>query len=225
MIAVRGVTKSFKAGTQTITALRGITLDIARGSMCAIAGVSGSGKSTLLNILGGIDTPTSGNVVIAGTDISSLSRRALTAFRAKTVGFIFQHFNLIPALNVYDNIAVPLKLKGQRADRVRILELINRVGLTQFTDRRPDELSGGQKQRVAIARSLAHDPPLVLADEITANLDTATSAQIIQLLEQINRESGVTIIFASHDHRLLSTLKRIIILRDGVIDTAPDARP
>lgn len=219
MIRARGVVKSYKLGAVSIDALRGVDLSVAEGEMMAITGVSGSGKSTLLNLVGGMDRPDAGTIEVDGENISGYSNARLTAFRAEKIGFIFQNFNLISVLNVYDNIVVPMKLKGQRFEKAKVLELIDRVGLTRFVKHRPDELSGGQRQRVAIARSLAHNPPYVLADEITANLDTSTATSIISLLRELNRDFGVTLVFASHDQRILDGIERKVALEDGVLVT------
>ncbi len=164
-----------------------------------------------------MDRPDSGSIEVDGEDIAQYSDARLTAFRAAKIGFIFQNFNLISVLSVYDNIVVPMKLKGQRFEKAKVLELIERVGLTRYAKHRPDELSGGQRQRVAIARSLVHNPPYVLADEITANLDTSTAASIIALLRELNRDFGVTIVFASHDQRILDGIERKVALEDGVL--------
>ena len=219
MIQARGVVKSYKMGAVSIEALRGVDLGVDKGEMMAITGVSGSGKSTLLNLVGGMDRPDAGSIEVDGENIARYSNARLTAFRAVKIGFIFQNFNLISVLNVYDNIVVPMKLKGQRYDKAKVLELIERVGLTRFAKHRPEELSGGQRQRVAIARSLVHNPPYILADEITANLDTSTATSIIGLLKELNRDFGVTIIFASHDQRILDGIERKVALEDGVLAT------
>ncbi len=219
MIQARGVVKSYKMGAVSIEALRGVDLGVDKGEMMAITGVSGSGKSTLLNLVGGMDRPDAGSIEVDGENIARYSNARLTAFRAVKIGFIFQNFNLISVLNVYDNIVVPMKLKGQRYDKAKVLELIERVGLTRFAKHRPEELSGGQRQRVAIARSLVHNPPYILADEITANLDTGTATSIIGLLKELNRDFGVTIIFASHDQRILDGIERKVALEDGVLAT------
>lgn len=217
MIRAKAVVKSYRLGSVSIDALRGVDLTVDKGEMVAITGVSGSGKSTLLNLVGGMDRPDSGSIEVDGEDIAHYSNARLTAFRATKIGFIFQNFNLISVLNVYDNIVVPMRLKGQRFEKAKVAELIERVGLTRYARHRPDELSGGQRQRVAIARSLVHNPPYVLADEITANLDTATAASIISLLKELNRDFGVTIVFASHDQRILDGIERKVALEDGVL--------
>jgi putative ABC transport system ATP-binding protein len=217
LIQARGVVKSYRLGAVSIEALRGVDIDVEKGEMMAITGVSGSGKSTLLNLIGGMDRPDAGSIEVDGEDIAHYSNSRLTGFRAEKIGFIFQNFNLISVLNVYDNIVVPMKLKGQRYEKTKVMEIIDRVGLTRFVKHRPDELSGGQRQRVAIARSLVHNPPYILADEITANLDTSTATSIIGLLKELNGDFGVTIVFASHDQRILDIIERKVMLEDGTL--------
>jgi putative ABC transport system ATP-binding protein len=217
MIELRGVKKIYQSGGLYVEALKNINLIIEQGEMVVIGGVSGSGKSTLLNLLGAMDRTTEGTITIDGEDITGYSQSALTDFRARKVGFIFQSFHLIPSLNVYENIVVPMKLKGQRFERDRVLELIDRVGLKEHIRHKPDELSGGQRQRVAIARALVHNPPYVMADEPTANLDSMTAQNIVGLLKELNRNLKVTIIFASHDQGILENIDRKIRLKDGII--------
>ena len=217
MIDLNGVKKVYKSGEVYVEALKGINLKIEKGEMVVVGGVSGSGKTTLLNLLGAMDTATSGSISIDSEDITHYSAAQLTDFRARKVGFIFQNFNLIPVLNVYENIVVPMKLKGQKFEKNKVIELIERVGLTDHIKHKPDELSGGQRQRVAIARALVHNPPYVMADEPTANLDSVTSQTIIELLKELNRNLNVTIIFASHDQWVLDNIDRKVRLKDGVV--------
>jgi putative ABC transport system ATP-binding protein len=217
MIDLKGVKKTYQSGSTYVEALKGIDLTIEKGEMIVIGGVSGSGKSTLLNLLGAMDRSTAGKIVIDGEDITDYNADRLTDFRARKVGFIFQSFHLIPALNVYENIVVPMKLKGQAFEKKTIMELIDRVGLSQHIRHKPDELSGGQRQRVAIARSLAHNPPYIMADEPTANLDSATAKNIVGLLKELNANLNVTVIFASHDQWVLDNIDRKVRLKDGVI--------
>ena len=217
MIELRGIKKTYKSGLVYVEALKGIDLVIDKGEMVVIGGVSGSGKSTLLNLIGAMDRPTEGTLIIDNENITNYSQSQLTGFRAREVGFIFQNFNLIPALNVYENIVVPMKLKGQKFLKKDVLDLIERVGLTSHIHHKPDELSGGQRQRVAIARSLVHNPPYVMADEPTANLDSNTARSIVELLKDLNKNLGVTIIFASHDQWVLENINRKIKLIDGKI--------
>lgn len=217
MIDLKQVKKTYKSGEIYVEALKGIDLTINNGELVVLAGISGSGKSTLLNLLGAMDKPSSGTIVLDGEDITDYTTDQLTDFRARKVGFIFQNFNLIPVLNVYENIVVPMKLKGQTFSKNKVIELIDRVGLSEHIKHKPDELSGGQRQRVAIARALVHNPPYVMADEPTANLDSNTAKSIVELLKELNRNLGVTIIFASHDQWILENINRKIRLQDGVV--------
>jgi putative ABC transport system ATP-binding protein len=218
MIELKNVKKVYQSGSVYVEALRDINLKIDKGEMVVLGGVSGSGKSTLLNLLGGMDKPTSGSINIDGEDTTNYSPRELTSFRARKVGFIFQSFNLIPVLNVFENIVVPMRLKRQKFEKKDVLELIERVGLIDHIRHKPDELSGGQRQRVAIARALAHNPPYIMADEPTANLDSKTSANIVDLLKELNKNLHVTIIFASHDQWVLDNIDRKILLKDGGVE-------
>lgn len=219
MIELENVKKTYQSGNVKVEALKGVNLKIENGDCAVLYGPSGSGKSTLLNLLGAMDTPSGGLIKVDGEDISQYTPSQLTGFRAKKIGFIFQSFNLIPALNVYENIVVPMKLKGQRFEKDKVLHLIEQVGLADHIKHKPDELSGGQRQRVAIARSLIHNPPYVMADEPTANLDSKTATNIIDLLGRLNQDLGVTLIYASHDEWVLKAIKKKIVLRDGVIQS------
>lgn len=218
MIKLENIKKTYKVGSIFVEALKNINLVIENGEMIIVSGVSGSGKSTLLNLIGAMDTPSGGNIIMDDENITLYSIKELTEFRAKKVGFIFQNFNLIPALNVFENIVVPLKLKGQKYNKNEIFELIEKVGLMSHIKHKPDELSGGQKQRVAIARALAHKPQYIMADEPTANLDSNTAHTIISLLKELNRTFNVTVIFASHDEWVLKSIDRKIKLVDGIIE-------
>lgn len=214
------VVKEFPLGKVTVRALRGVSLDIARGEFIAIAGPSGSGKTTLLNQIGCVDTPTSGIVRIDGQSTSDLGEAALTSLRLHKLGFIFQTFNLVPVLDLAQNVELPLLLKGgmTRAERDRrVREIVDRVGLTGQLGQRPNELSGGQRQRVAIARALVTGPAIVLADEPTANLDSATGEQILDLMEELNRDQGTTFIFSTHDENVMAHARRLVSLVDGRI--------
>lgn len=217
MIELSGVKKTYKSGNVYVEALKDINLTIDNGEMVVVGGVSGSGKSTLLNLIGAMDRVTEGKIVIDGEDVTHYNMSKLTDFRARKVGFIFQNFHLIPVLNIYENIVVPMKLKGQKFKRKKVLELIDRVGLADHIKHKPDELSGGQRQRVSIARALVHNPPYVMADEPTANLDSVTAQNIVSLLKELNQNLNVTIIFASHDQSILDNIDRKIMLRDGII--------
>jgi putative ABC transport system ATP-binding protein len=219
LVRVSNVTKEYSFGKQTLLALRNASLLVLKGEFLALAGPSGSGKSTMLNLIGCIDTPTSGNISIDGQKISHQSPDQLADLRAKKIGFIFQTFNLIPVLTAFENVEYPLLRfsigKQQRHERVsRFLEL---VGVERFARHRPNQLSGGQRQRVAIARALVVEPSIVLADEPTANLDHRTGEGILQLMQRINRESGTTFIFSTHDPRVMEMAGRVIRLEDGEI--------
>jgi putative ABC transport system ATP-binding protein len=217
MIKLTDVKKTYKSGSVYIEALKNINLEIKKGDMIVIGGVSGSGKSTLLNLIGAMDKATAGKIMIDDEDLTRYSMSKLTAFRARKVGFIFQSFHLIPVLNIYENIIVPMKLKGQRVKKNKVLELIERVGLSNHIKHKPDELSGGQRQRVSIARALVHNPPYVMADEPTANLDSVTAQNIVRLLKELNKNLNITIIFASHDPAILENIDKKMKLKDGMI--------
>jgi putative ABC transport system ATP-binding protein len=216
---VENVTRVFKIGEVETQALRGIDLVINRGDFTALTGPSGSGKTTLLQLLGCLDQPTSGKVFIAGNDATSLNRNQRADLRKGTLGFIFQFFALIPTLTAYENIEMPLLLVGQEATerKARVAELLKAVDLEDRSQHRPDQLSGGQQQRVAIARALASRPSLILADEPTANLDTENGKQVMEIMESLNKDTGVTFVFATHDPRVLKFAHKVITLRDGKI--------
>ena len=208
-------------GKVEVPAVKGVTFSIEKGDFVSIAGPSGAGKSTILNMIGLIDTPTSGEVIIDGKPTSGLSDKELTRFRHEVLGFVFQSFNLIPVLNVSENIEFPLLLGKTR---IKLSEkndwidwLIKEVGLTEWRNHKPNELSGGQRQRVAIARALVTKPYIVLADEPTANLDSATGEQIIELMKKINRELQTTFIFSTHDAKIVAFADHIIRLQDGLV--------
>jgi putative ABC transport system ATP-binding protein len=231
MAAVRSVrvfevTKDYELGRTRVAALRGVTLEVERGEFLAVAGPSGSGKSTLLNLMGCLDHPTSGRVIIGEQDVAHLDDNALSDLRARKIGFIFQTFNLIPVLSALENVEFPLLFQGRRggraAGRSRARRALEEVGLADFLRHRPDELSGGQRQRVAVARALVTDPVIVLADEPTANLDSATGDAIISLMLDINRRDGTTFIFSTHDARVMAHAHRVVHLADGrLADPAP----
>jgi len=218
IVSVREAVKNYTLGNVVVPALRGVTLDVVEGDFLAIAGPSGSGKTTLLNLIGCVDTPTSGSVEVAGKDTRQLSERQLTDLRLHTIGFIFQSFNLVSVLTVFQNIELPLllqrKLTGpERAQRVSAL--LERVGLREYGSHRPSELSGGQRQRVAIARALVTRPQLVLADEPTANLDSVTGAHILDLMRELNRTEKTTFIFSTHDQSVMAHANAVVRLADG----------
>lgn len=220
LIEVRGVNKVFDLGKLKVHALRDMDVDIFRGEYLSIMGPSGSGKSTLFNMIGALDKPSSGTIKVAGVTLKELSSRELAYFRGKHIGYVFQQFNLLPAYNAIDNVAMPLIFNGkdQQQAHDRACEILRRVGLGERLTHRPDELSGGQQQRVAIARALANEPAIVLADEPTGNLDLHTGEEIIKLLSELSRELGVTVISATHDHKMLDTSDRILWIKDGCKD-------
>lgn len=221
IIELQNVKKTYPLGKVQVEAVKGVSFCIERGDFISIAGPSGSGKTTILNMIGLIDTPTAGEVFIEGRRISGLDDRQLTTLRHDTIGFIFQSFNLIPVLNVYENIEFPLLLgkttmnKQEREDWIKYL--ISEVGLSDWIRHKPNELSGGQRQRVAIARALVTKPKIVLADEPTANLDSSTGEQIIELMKKINREKNTTFIFSTHDIKIVDIADHVIRLQDGLV--------
>jgi putative ABC transport system ATP-binding protein len=218
IVSVQNAVKNYTLGKVVVPALRGVTLEVHEGEFLSIAGPSGSGKTTLLNLIGCVDTPTSGTVAVAGKDTSKLSERALTNLRLHTIGFIFQSFNLVPVLSVLQNVELPLLLQRQLSGserRKRVSELLERVGLRDYGKHRPTELSGGQRQRVAIARALVTRPQLVLADEPTANLDSTTGSNILDVMKELNRTERTTFIFSTHDARVMAHASAVIRLADG----------
>jgi len=213
------VTRIYKTGNVETQALRGVSLSIENGEFTALVGPSGSGKTTLLQLIGCLDQPTSGRVIVNGQDVSRLNRGQRADMRRGTIGFIFQFFALIPTLSAYENVEMPLLLNGQSAAqrRERVMELLESVGLSDRMHHRPDQLSGGEQQRVAVARALASRPVLVLADEPTANLDTANGRQVMEIMQRLNQETGTTFVFATHDPRVIAFARRVVELRDGRI--------
>ena len=221
IVRLEDVKKTYPLGKTLVPAVKGVTIDICKGDFISIAGPSGSGKSTILNMIGCIDTPTEGKVIIDGKNTSDLKDKEITNLRHRIIGFIFQSFNLIPVLTVYENVEFPLLLgkqnKGKKEKEEWIRFLIEEVGLTNWAGHRPNELSGGQRQRVAIARALATKPQIVLADEPTANLDSETGEAIIGLMKKINRELDTTFIFSTHDLSIVEIADHIIRLHDGLV--------
>jgi putative ABC transport system ATP-binding protein len=213
LIQVRELVMRLSSGGRVVTVLDGITLDVDAGEVVAITGPSGSGKSTLLGLVAGLDAPSAGTIVVAGTDVGRLDESALARFRRDTIGYVFQSYHLIPTLTALENVAVPLELAGLATARAR--ELLAEVGLAERAHHYPVQLSGGEQQRVALARAVALRPPLLLADEPTGNLDSATGKQIIDLLLALNRSAGSTLLLVTHDPALAEQTERVIALRDG----------
>jgi putative ABC transport system ATP-binding protein len=223
VLEVRDVTKHYRMGTEVVRALDGVSLAIARGEYVAIMGASGSGKSTLLNILGCLDLPTSGQYYLGGEDVASLSQSALALVRGRRVGFVFQTFELLPRATALKNVELPLIYARVPRRRERAAEALKRVGLGERMSHRPNQLSGGQRQRVAVARALAQQPDILLADEPTGNLDSKTGQEILALFEQLNRE-GQTIVVVTHDASVAGRCRRVIRLSDGrVVSDTPSA--
>lgn len=219
VIELKNITKDYKQGDLYVHALRGLNLDIRQGEFTAICGPSGSGKTTTLNIIGALDNPTSGNVFLEGNDLTKLNRRELSRLRRDRIGFVFQAYNLIPVLTAYENAESVLLLQGISLSerKKRVMEILADVGLGGMEDRRPDQLSGGQQQRVAIARAIASNPAFVLADEPTANVDSDTANKLLDIMEKLNKERGITFVFSTHDSRVMSRARRIIQMVDGVV--------
>ncbi len=216
---IENVTRVFKVGKVETQALRGVNLSIESGEFTALVGPSGSGKTTLLQLIGCLDLPSAGQVYINGKNVSKLNRSQRADMRRGALGFIFQFFALIPTLTAYENIEMPLFLTGKSAAerRQRVTELLEAVSLNDRANNRPDQMSGGQQQRVAIARALATNPALILADEPTANLDTANGQQVMETMTRLNKETGVTFVFATHDPRVIHYARRVVTLRDGLV--------
>ena len=217
VIELRDVTKVYEQGAIEVHALRGLDLTINKGEFTAIVGPSGSGKSTALNLIGALDEPTSGTVQLEGKDLSTLSRKGRSHLRRDRIGFVFQAYNLMPVLTAYENAESVLALQGRPAAerKERVNALLHEVGLDGLGDRRPDELSGGQQQRVAIARAIASEPAVVLADEPTANVDSETAERLLDIMEKLNKERGVTFVFSTHDPRVMKRARRVVQLVDG----------
>ena len=218
ILQLRGITRDFKLGSQTVHVLKGIDIDIGKNEYVALMGPSGSGKSTLMNLLGCLDTPTSGNYELNGTDVSSLNDNALAEIRNSEIGFVFQTFNLLPRSTALENVALPLVYAGlSKEERLaRAAEVLDQVGLSDRMDHRPNQLSGGQRQRVAVARALVNRPALILADEPTGNLDSKTSLEIMKLFDEI-QSAGNTVILVTHEEDIAQYAKRVIRLVDGNI--------
>ena len=220
VVELEDVTKVYQQGDQRVEALRGLTMAVRIGEFTAISGPSGSGKTTALNLIGALDSPTSGTVRLEGADLGTLSRQALSHLRRDRIGFVFQAYNLLPILSAYENAEIVMAVQGVADEerRPRVMELLARVGLEGLENRRPSELSGGQQQRVAIARAIAAGPAVVLADEPTANVDSTTADALLEMMETLNREQQVTFLFSTHDPRVMARARRLIRLVDGRIE-------
>jgi putative ABC transport system ATP-binding protein len=219
VVRVEGVTRTYTVGEVETRALRGVDLTVEGGEFTALVGPSGSGKTTLLQLIGCLDLPTSGNVYVLGQDVSHLNRNQRADVRRGTIGFVFQFFALIPTLTAYENVEMPLLLNGHGPTdrRERVMQLLASVDMADRADHRPDQLSGGEQQRVAVARALAPEPSMILADEPTANLDTSNGEQVMEIMTRLNKETGVTFIFATHDPRVMKYARRVVTLRDGKV--------
>jgi putative ABC transport system ATP-binding protein len=221
LIVTRSVKKVYHDNGVPVEAIRGIDLTIKRGEFTAIVGPSGSGKTTFLNVISGLDVPTDGDVWLAGKELSAMSGRELSDFRRDHIGFIFQAYNLIPVLTVEENVEYIMLLQGvSKEDRhQRVEEILAEMGLDGFADRLPTKLSGGQQQRVAVARAMVSRPSLILADEPTANLDSKTGAELLDMMRQLNQKSGITFVFSTHDRQIMERARRLVTLKDGMIDS------
>ena len=213
------VSKTYRLGEVQVQALRGVNMKATRAQIVAIMGPSGSGKSTILNLIGALDRPTSGKVIVAGRDISKMSENRLGEIRRSSIGYIFQFYNLIPVLTAYENVELPMLIAGVSRDRraARVRELLELVGLSDRAHHRPDELSGGEQQRVAVARALSKQPPLVLADEPTGDLDSKSGMQVMTILKDLAKKELSTVVIVTHDHQMASLADRILQIRDGKI--------
>lgn len=221
VISTKNITKVYNPKKIPVHAVNGVSLSVEKGEFVAVIGPSGSGKSTLLNIIGGLDQPTSGEVMVGGHDLSDMSERELTRFRREHIGFVFQSFNLIPVLTASENMEFVMLLLGydKKRRKDRIMELARETGLEDKLKSKPSELSGGQQQRVAVARALAPKPEFILADEPTANLDSASAFKLLDIMAKLNEEEHITFIFSTHDQRVISRAKRVINLVDGKIES------
>ena len=227
LIQVAGIEKSYRLGRVSVPALRDVSLEVGRGEFLALAGPSGSGKTTLLNLIGCIDKPDAGRIVIDGSDVTAIPLHRLALLRRETIGFVFQTFNLIPVLTARENIEYPLLMRGvgSRERKQRVDEWLQRVELVEQSRQRPDQMSGGQRQRVAIARAMVGNPKLVIADEPTANLDSDTAGRILDLLAAISESTATTFVFSTHDLALIDRAQRVVRIRDGrVVDDSSTSR-
>jgi putative ABC transport system ATP-binding protein len=217
IVEMDSVSKVYHEGKIEVQAVRNLSLALHRGDFAVLYGPSGSGKTTILNLIGALDEPSSGNVIVDGQDLTELSRTELSHLRRDRIGFVFQAYNLVPVLTAFENAEFVLALQGvEKKERYdRTMAVLEEVGIADLADRRPDELSGGQQQRVAIARAIAPEPVIILADEPTANVDSANAAGLLNLMERLNREKNITFLFSTHDQRVISRARRLIRLKDG----------
>lgn len=221
IVEFREVTKNYRQGDLDVHALRGLDLTIGTGEFTTLCGPSGSGKTTALNLIGALDRPTSGTVLLEGRDLGALDRQALSRIRRDRIGFVFQAYNLMPVLTAYENAEIVMSLQGvpETERRDQVMAVLREVGLEGMENRRPDQLSGGQQQRVAIARAIASQPAVVLADEPTANVDSETADNLLEIMERLNREHNVTFLFSTHDPRVMARARRVVRLVDGRVDS------
>jgi putative ABC transport system ATP-binding protein len=220
IVVLEGVHKTYRQGEVEVKALRGLDLHVAPGEFIALTGPSGSGKTTALNLIGALDRPTEGKVIVDGHDLGALGRGARSRLRRDRIGFVFQAYNLVPVLTAYENAEMVMRLQGTdpKLRRERVMSLLREVGLGGMEDRRPTQLSGGQQQRVAIARAIASNPAVTLADEPTANVDSVTAEKLLDIMEQLNRERGATFIFSTHDPRVMERARRVVRMVDGRVE-------
>ena len=220
IVVLEGVTKTYRQGEVEVPALRGLDLRVAPGEFLALTGPSGSGKTTALNLIGALDRPSEGKVIVDGHDLGALGRGARSRLRRDRIGFVFQAYNLVPVLTAYENAEMVMRLQGTDASerRARVMSLLREVGLGGMEDRRPTQLSGGQQQRVAIARAIASGPAVTLADEPTANVDSTTADKLLDIMERLNRERGATFIFSTHDPRVMERARRVVHMVDGRVE-------
>lgn len=221
IVSLEKATKVYLQGKVEVRAVDGLSFDIDKGNFATLCGPSGSGKTTVLNLIGGLDVPTDGKVYLEGKELAALTRSKVSAIRRDRIGFVFQAYNLIPVMTAYENAEFVLTLQGvsERECRDRVMAILNKVGLEGLENRRPDEMSGGQQQRVAIARAIVTHPAIVLADEPTANVDSTTADSLLDLMQRLNQDSGVTFLFSTHDHRVMDRAHRLIRLRDGKLES------
>jgi putative ABC transport system ATP-binding protein len=226
IIVTEGVRKTYDDSGVPVHAVRGIDFTLGRGEFTAIIGPSGSGKTTFLNLIAGLDTPTSGKVWLSGRLISDMSGRELSDFRRDNIGFIFQAYNLFPVLTVEENVEYVMLLQGVPSNerRHRVMDILEKVGLAEYADRLPLRLSGGQQQRVAVARAMVSDPSMVIADEPTANLDSRTSGELLDMMRRLNEETGMTFLFSTHDEIVMQRARKVVVLKDGRIDGNADPK-